>query len=185
MAGTRILGIETSCDETAASVVERHSDGSGTILADVVLSQLEDHAAYGGVVPEIAARAHAEALDKLIAEALRRADTKLEDVDAIAATSGPGLIGGLIVGLLTGKAIAMATGKPIFCEKPLCRTAEELKELAPLISSYSNLFAVGFVRRYSAGGIKLLELVKAGKIGKPICCSIECLVGGWKRVWGD
>ncbi|RYD89355.1 MAG: hypothetical protein EOP61_31825, partial [Sphingomonadales bacterium] len=107
LAATRILGIETSCDETAAAVVERHADGSGTILADVVLSQLEDHAAYGGVVPEIAARAHAEALDRLIAEALRRSDTKLEDVDAIAATSGPGLIGGLIVGLLTGKAIAM------------------------------------------------------------------------------
>ena len=84
-----------------------------------------------------------------------------------------------------GLRAAMATGKPIFCEKPLCRTAEELKELAPLISSYSSLFAVGFVRRYSAGGIKLLELVKAGKIGKPICCSIDCLVGGWKREWGD
>ena len=114
MAATRILGIETSCDETAAAVVERHADGTGTILADVVLSQLEDHAAYGGVVPEIAARAHAEALDRLIAEALRRADTRLEDVDAIAATAGPGLIGGLIVGLLTGKAISMATGKPLY-----------------------------------------------------------------------
>lgn len=114
MAGSRILGIETSCDETAAAVVERRADGTGTILADVVLSQLDDHAAYGGVVPEIAARAHAEALDRLIGEALRRSDTRLEDVDAIAATSGPGLIGGLIVGLLTGKAIAMATGKPLY-----------------------------------------------------------------------
>lgn len=114
MAGTRILGIETSCDETAAAVVERRADGSGVILADVVLSQLEDHAAYGGVVPEIAARAHAEALDRLIEEALKRADTRLEDVDAIAATSGPGLIGGLIVGLLTGKAISMAAGKPLY-----------------------------------------------------------------------
>lgn len=114
MAGSRILGIETSCDETAAAVVERHADGTGTILADVVLSQLDDHAAYGGVVPEIAARAHAEALDRLILEALRRSDTRLEDVDAIAATSGPGLIGGLIVGLLTGKAIAMASGKPLY-----------------------------------------------------------------------
>ena len=114
MAPTRILGIETSCDETAAAVVERLDDGTGRILSDVVLSQLEDHAAYGGVVPEIAARAHAEALDALIAEALKRSDTKLEDIDAIAATSGPGLIGGLIVGLLTGKAIAMATGKPLY-----------------------------------------------------------------------
>ena len=114
MAGSRILGIETSCDETAAAVVERRADGTGVILADVVLSQLEDHAAYGGVVPEIAARAHAEALDRLIAEALRRSGTALADIDAVAATSGPGLIGGLIVGLLTGKAIAMATDKPLY-----------------------------------------------------------------------
>jgi N6-L-threonylcarbamoyladenine synthase len=110
----RVLGIETSCDETAASVVERASDGTGQILSDVVLSQLEEHSAYGGVVPEIAARAHVEALDALIEEALLRADMSLDDIDAIAATSGPGLIGGLIVGLMTGKAIAMATGKPLY-----------------------------------------------------------------------
>ncbi|MDK1490842.1 tRNA (adenosine(37)-N6)-threonylcarbamoyltransferase complex transferase subunit TsaD [Sinorhizobium sp. 7-81] len=110
----RILGIETSCDETAASVVLREKDGSGRILGDVVLSQLEEHSAYGGVVPEIAARAHVEALDTLIEEALLRAGVKLEDIDAIAATSGPGLIGGLIVGLMTGKAIARATGKPLY-----------------------------------------------------------------------
>ncbi|MCA1444877.1 tRNA (adenosine(37)-N6)-threonylcarbamoyltransferase complex transferase subunit TsaD [Ensifer sp. IC4062] len=110
----RILGIETSCDETAASVVLREKDGSGRILGDVVLSQLEEHSAYGGVVPEIAARAHVEALDTLIEEALLRAGVKLDDIDAIAATSGPGLIGGLIVGLMTGKAIARATGKPLY-----------------------------------------------------------------------
>ncbi|WP_331372486.1 tRNA (adenosine(37)-N6)-threonylcarbamoyltransferase complex transferase subunit TsaD [Sinorhizobium chiapasense] len=110
----RILGIETSCDETAASVVLRDADGSGRILGDVVLSQLEEHSAYGGVVPEIAARAHVEALDTLIEEALLRAGVKLQDIDAIAATSGPGLIGGLIVGLMTGKAIARATGKPLY-----------------------------------------------------------------------
>ncbi|MDK1377204.1 MULTISPECIES: tRNA (adenosine(37)-N6)-threonylcarbamoyltransferase complex transferase subunit TsaD [unclassified Sinorhizobium] len=110
----RILGIETSCDETAASVVLREQDGSGRILGDVVLSQLEEHSAYGGVVPEIAARAHVEALDTLIGEALLRAGVKLQDIDAIAATSGPGLIGGLIVGLMTGKAIARATGKPLY-----------------------------------------------------------------------
>ncbi|THK38921.1 tRNA (adenosine(37)-N6)-threonylcarbamoyltransferase complex transferase subunit TsaD [Ensifer sp. MPMI2T] len=110
----RILGIETSCDETAASVVLREKDGSGRILGDVVLSQLEEHSAYGGVVPEIAARAHVEALDTLIEEALLRAGVKLADIDAVAATSGPGLIGGLIVGLMTGKAIARATGKPLY-----------------------------------------------------------------------
>ncbi|WP_210341776.1 tRNA (adenosine(37)-N6)-threonylcarbamoyltransferase complex transferase subunit TsaD [Rhizobium setariae] len=114
MAVLRVLGIETSCDETAAAIVEREPDGTGRILSDVVLSQLEEHSAYGGVVPEIAARAHVEALDSLIEQALARADMSLADVDAIAATSGPGLIGGLIVGLMTGKAIAMATGKPLY-----------------------------------------------------------------------
>lgn len=109
-----ILGIETSCDETAASVVARDAEGRGTILSNVVLSQLEEHSAYGGVVPEIAARAHVEALDTLIEQALVEADCRLKDVDAIAATSGPGLIGGLIVGLMTGKALALASGKPLY-----------------------------------------------------------------------
>ncbi|WP_284759869.1 tRNA (adenosine(37)-N6)-threonylcarbamoyltransferase complex transferase subunit TsaD [Agrobacterium sp. fls2-241-TYG-188a] len=110
----RILGIETSCDETAASVVVRHENGQGEILSDVVLSQLEEHSAYGGVVPEIAARAHVEALDRLIEEALTSANVSLSEIDAVAATSGPGLIGGLIVGLMTGKAIARAANKPLY-----------------------------------------------------------------------
>lgn len=109
-----ILGIETSCDETAAAVVVRDEAGQGTILGDVVLSQLDEHSAYGGVVPEIAARAHVEALDDLIRQALAKANMTLADIDAIAATSGPGLIGGLIVGLMTGKAIARATAKPLY-----------------------------------------------------------------------
>jgi N6-L-threonylcarbamoyladenine synthase len=110
----RILGIETSCDETAAAVVTRMEDGSAVTEADVVLSQLDEHSAYGGVVPEIAARAHVDALDTLIEEALQRAGITLSEVDAIAATSGPGLIGGLLVGLMTGKALAMATNKPLY-----------------------------------------------------------------------
>ncbi len=110
----RILGLETSCDETAAAVVERRSDGQCSVLSDVVLSQMEEHSAYGGVVPEIAARAHVEALDTLIEEALKRANVSLADVDAIAATSGPGLIGGLLVGLMTAKAMARASGKPLY-----------------------------------------------------------------------
>ncbi len=110
----RILGIETSCDETAASVVERDAQGKGHILSDVVLSQIEDHAPYGGVVPEIAARAHVEALDSLVKQALAQANLELDDIDAIAATAGPGLIGGLIVGLMTAKAIAMAADKPFY-----------------------------------------------------------------------
>ena len=110
----RILGIETSCDETAAAVVQRNGDGSGKILSNVVFSQLEEHAAFGGVVPEIAARAHVETLDGLIEQALSQAEVSLSEVDAIAATSGPGLIGGLIVGLMTGKALAAATNKPLY-----------------------------------------------------------------------
>jgi N6-L-threonylcarbamoyladenine synthase len=110
----RILGIETSCDETAAAIVVRHEDGRGEIVSDVVLSQLEEHSAFGGVVPEIAARAHVEALDGLVEEALERANVTLDDIDAVAATSGPGLIGGLIVGLMTAKAIARVAGKPLF-----------------------------------------------------------------------
>jgi N6-L-threonylcarbamoyladenine synthase len=108
-----VLGIETSCDETAAAVVERNANGGGTILSDVILSQVADHAAFGGVVPEIAARAHVEALDGIIAAALREAGLSLDGVDAIAATAGPGLIGGLVVGLTTAKALALATGKPL------------------------------------------------------------------------
>ncbi|MET3601229.1 tRNA (adenosine(37)-N6)-threonylcarbamoyltransferase complex transferase subunit TsaD [Martelella mangrovi] len=111
---TVFLGIESSCDETAAAIVARDVDGRGEILADVVLSQLEEHAAFGGVVPEIAARAHVEAMDRLIAEALARSGVALEDLDGIAATVGPGLIGGLIVGAMSGKAIAYASGKPFY-----------------------------------------------------------------------
>ncbi len=108
-----ILGIETSCDETAAALVERRADGSGRILSDVVLSQTDAHAIFGGVVPEIAARAHVETLDGVIAAALRDAGLGFADIDAVAATAGPGLIGGVIVGLTTAKAIALAAGKPL------------------------------------------------------------------------
>src|SRR5882672_76562 len=108
-----VLGIETTCDETAAAVVERHDDGRATILSNVVLSQVADHAAFGGVVPEIAARAHVEALDGVVAAALREAGLGFAGIDAVAATAGPGLIGGVIVGLATAKAIALAAAKPL------------------------------------------------------------------------
>ncbi|TNB47540.1 tRNA (adenosine(37)-N6)-threonylcarbamoyltransferase complex transferase subunit TsaD [Martelella lutilitoris] len=108
------LGIESSCDETAAAIVARDADGRGEILADVVLSQLEEHAAFGGVVPEIAARAHVEAMDRLIAEALERSGLSLCELDGVAATIGPGLIGGLIVGAMSGKAMAYAANKPFY-----------------------------------------------------------------------
>ncbi len=108
----RILGIETSCDETAAAMVERSPEGAGRILSNIIRSQIDEHAPFGGVVPEIAARAHVELLDGIIEAALDEAGMSLDELDAIAATTGPGLIGGLIVGNMTGKAIAAATGKP-------------------------------------------------------------------------
>jgi N6-L-threonylcarbamoyladenine synthase len=103
-----VLGIETSCDETAAAIV----DDARNIRADVVLSQLDDHRPFGGIVPEIAARAHLDALDSIIARALSDAGLGFGDLDAIAATGGPGLIGGVIVGVMTGKAIAAARKLP-------------------------------------------------------------------------
>ncbi len=104
----RVLGLETSCDETAAAIV----DGERRILVDLVLSQLAEHRPYGGVVPEIAARSHLDHLDRLVTAALAEAKLALSDMDAIAATAGPGLIGGLLVGVTMGKAMALASGKP-------------------------------------------------------------------------
>jgi N6-L-threonylcarbamoyladenine synthase len=108
-----VLGIETTCDETAASVVERLETGRGRILSNIVLSQVEEHAAFGGVVPEIAARAHVEMLDYIIAKAMAQASRKFTDIDGVAAAAGPGLIGGVIVGLTTAKAIALVNEKPL------------------------------------------------------------------------
>jgi len=108
-----VLGIESTCDETAAAVVERHEDGRGRILSNVVLSQVNEHAAFGGVVPEIAARAHVEALDHIIGNAMSEAKMSFDKLDGIAAASGPGLIGGVIVGLTTAKAIALVNEKPL------------------------------------------------------------------------
>ncbi len=110
---TLILGIETSCDETAAAVVARDAEGKGEILSNVVLSQLKDHAPYGGVVPEIAARAHVNHLDRLIAQAMSESGLDYSELDGVAATAGPGLLGGVIVGLTMAKAIALASGKPL------------------------------------------------------------------------
>ena len=108
-----VLGLETSCDETAAAIVRGSAPGPGEVLSNVVFSQLEEHRPYGGVVPEIAARAHIEALDAVIEQALAEAQCGLADLDAIAATAGPGLIGGVMVGLTTGKALALASGKKL------------------------------------------------------------------------
>lgn len=103
-----VLGIESSCDETAASIVNADRE----ILSNIVSSQIKDHERFGGVVPEIAARAHMDQIELIVDMALRDADMTLDDVDAIAATCGPGLIGGVIVGMMAGKTIASVKGKP-------------------------------------------------------------------------
>ena len=104
----RVLGIETSCDETAAAVVTE----AGVVLSDVVRSQIASHAPFGGVVPEIAARDHAKALPQVVSEALERAGTRLADIDGVAVTARPGLVGALLVGLQAAKGLAWAADKP-------------------------------------------------------------------------
>ena len=140
---THILGIETSCDETAAAVVCRNADGTGAILSNVVLSQTADHAPYGGVVPEIAARAHTAHLDRLVAQALADSRTGLERIDAVAATAGPGLLGGLIVGLTMAKGIAMARGIPLLAINHLEGHALTPRLLGPCTFPYLLLLISG------------------------------------------
>jgi N6-L-threonylcarbamoyladenine synthase len=107
-----VLGLETSCDETAASVVRLAADGSTEVLSSVIHSQIEDHAAYGGVVPEIAARSHVEMIEGVAARAMTEAGIGYGDLDGVGATAGPGLVGGVMVGLGFGKAVALARGLP-------------------------------------------------------------------------
>ncbi|OJX67408.1 MAG: tRNA (adenosine(37)-N6)-threonylcarbamoyltransferase complex transferase subunit TsaD [Micrococcales bacterium 72-143] len=124
-----VLGIETSCDETGVGIVR------GTeLLANVIASSMDEHARYGGVVPEIAARAHLEALTPAIEEALRTAGVGLDELDAIAVTSGPGLAGALMVGVGAAKALAVATGKPFYAVNHLVgHVGADLLQHEPLL----------------------------------------------------
>ncbi|MEP1230872.1 MAG: tRNA (adenosine(37)-N6)-threonylcarbamoyltransferase complex transferase subunit TsaD [Litorimonas sp.] len=108
-----ILGIESSCDETAASILRRHPDGQVDLRSSIISSQDKEHAPFGGVVPEIAARAHMLKLDRIIDQAVNQSGLNYEDIDAVAATAGPGLIGGVIAGLMGAKGLAMSLGKPL------------------------------------------------------------------------
>jgi len=159
-----VLGIETSCDETAVAVV----DGDRTIRASLVLSQLDEHAPFGGVVPEIAARAHLDHLDGLVARALAEARTDFADLDAIAATGGPGLIGGVMVGVMTAKAIASVTGKPFLAVNHLeahaltARLTDDIPfpYLLLLVSGgHCQLLAVAGVGRYRRYGTTIDDAV--------------------------
>ena len=134
-----MLGIESSCDETAAAIVA----GDGTILASEVASQMEIHAAHGGVVPEIAARAHLDAIDMVIETALAAANVQIGDIAGVAATGGPGLIGGVVVGTVTAKAIAAARGIPYYAVNHLEGHALSPRLVAPVAFPYLLLLVSG------------------------------------------
>ena len=151
-----VLGIETSCDETAAAVIARGSDGRGRILSNVVRSQWEAHRAFGGVVPEIAARAHAECLDEIIREAMTGAGIGWARLDAVAATAGPGLIGGLIVGLTSAKAIALVHDLPLIAVNHLEAHALTVGLTEGLAPPYLLLLVSG-------GHTQLIDVLEVGR----------------------
>jgi N6-L-threonylcarbamoyladenine synthase len=130
-ASLTVLGVETSCDETAAAVVRIPPEAPAEVLSSVVLSQIEDHAAFGGVVPEIAARAHVENIGSVVAKALKDAGIDAKGLDGVAATAGPGLVGGVMVGLSFAKGLCLALGLPLIAVNHLeghavsARLAEE------------------------------------------------------------
>jgi N6-L-threonylcarbamoyladenine synthase len=112
-AGLIVLGLESSCDETAASVLRRSADGTVELLSNIVASQDEEHSPFGGVVPEIAARAHMRKIESITGKAVKQSGVSWDAIDGIAATAGPGLIGGVITGLMSAKGLSMALGKPL------------------------------------------------------------------------
>jgi N6-L-threonylcarbamoyladenine synthase len=141
----RVMGIETSCDETAVAVIEAPAgtQAVGRILSNTVYSQLAEHRRFGGVVPEIAARAHLERIDGLVAQALDEAGLGLADLDGIAATGGPGLIGGVMVGVMTAKALAFAHEKPFIAVNHLEGHALSVRLTEPVAFPYLLLLVSG------------------------------------------
>jgi len=152
---TTVLGIETSCDETAAAVVRVAEGRQPRVLSSVVLSQIADHAPYGGVVPEIAARSHVEAIDAVVERALAEAGIGVEGLDAIAATAGPGLVGGVMVGLSFGKAMALALDKPLIAVNHLEGHALSARLTADIPYPFLLLLVSG-------GHCQLLEVAGVG-----------------------
>lgn len=161
-----ILGIESSCDETAAALVT----SDGRILAHRLATQEEEHRPYGGVVPELAARAHVEKLGPLIEGALADAELSLADVDAIAATAGPGLIGGVIVGLVTAKALAHGAGKPLIAVNHL-----EGHALSPRLAD-QNLAYPYLLLLVSGGHCQILKVEGVGRY-KRLATTIDDAAG--------
>lgn len=150
-----VLGIETSCDETSAALVNENRE----ILSNIILSQNDAHAPYGGVVPEIAARSHIEHIDHVLEQAFADAKCELSDVDAVAATTGPGLIGGVIVGTMTGKALASVLNKPFVAINHLEAHALTVRLTRPVEFPYMLLLVSG-------GHCQILVVEDIGKYKK-------------------
>jgi N6-L-threonylcarbamoyladenine synthase len=161
----KILGIETSCDETAAAVVE----GGRKMLSSVISSSVDLHTAYGGVVPEIAARSHIEVIIPVIEQALADAKTDWDQIDAIAVTQGPGLMGSLLVGVLTARTLAIAKNKPLYpVNHVLAHTyANFITEVSPSLSTVYSLASTPpefpFLALVVSGGHSQLMLYKSHK----------------------
>jgi N6-L-threonylcarbamoyladenine synthase len=137
--GALVLGIETSCDETGVGIVR-----GGTLLADAVASSVEEHARFGGVVPEVASRAHVEAMVPAIERACRTAEVRLDAIDAVAVTCGPGLAGALLVGVAAAKSLAVALGKPLYGVNHLAaHVAVDVLEHGPLPEPAISLLVSG------------------------------------------
>ena len=149
-----VLGIESSCDETAVSIVRLKDKKHGEILSNVTASQ-SIHQKYGGVVPELASRAHVESLGPLIDEALNKASLKLDDIDGVAATAGPGLVGGLIVGLTTAKGISLGAGIPLIGVNHL-----EGHALTPLLT---NKVSFPYILLLISGGHTQIDTCKGSR----------------------
>jgi N6-L-threonylcarbamoyladenine synthase len=150
-----VLGLETSCDETAAAVVRLAPGGRPEVLSSVVASQIAEHAPYGGVVPEIAARAHVEVIDAIAGRALGEAALGYGDLTGVAATAGPGLVGGVMVGLAFGKAVALARGVPLIAVNHLEGHAVSARLAARLDYPFLLLLVSG-------GHCQLLEVAGVG-----------------------
>ena len=155
--GLTVLGLETSCDETAASVVRLTPDGTATVLSSVIHSQIDDHAAYGGVVPEIAARSHVEMIDGVVRRAMTEAGIVWTALDGVAATAGPGLVGGVMVGLGYGKAVALARDLPLIAVNHLEGHAVSARLARPVAYPFLLLLVSG-------GHCQLLEVRGIGKM---------------------
>jgi len=156
-----ILGLETSCDETAAALVRLDREGRAQILTDQVYSQIDEHARFGGVVPEIAARAHVGLIDRLIARALQQADLGFGDLDGVAATTGPGLVGGVMVGMMSAKAIALAHDMPFLSINHL-----EGHALSPMMARQDDASPLDFpylLLLVSGGHTQLLSVEGLGR----------------------